>query len=297
MTTPTASRTVFPSEEEARALVLGPDSVVWRNFSDIRLYAGAGYALLLQVAHPTVGSGVRDHSEFRSDPFGRLLRTMDYLNLIVYGGPQAIEVGRRLREMHKPIRGRNADGSRYSALEPEAYAWVHATLFESAMRTRERFVGPLTERERDRFYAEFMPLGRLLGIRAGDIPPDRPAFRDYFDTMVNERLERTDSVDDVLAALAEPTQAPPLPGPIRRAWPLLRVPPAKAVGLATRWLLDPALRQRLGIGWTNQEERESRVLAALSRACGPVLPGRLKTMGPAYLEWRRQEIEAGALGG
>ena len=56
---------------------------------DPRYFFGAGYALLLQVAHPTVGSGVRDHSNFQEDPWGRLMRTTDYLYLLVYGGPAA----------------------------------------------------------------------------------------------------------------------------------------------------------------------------------------------------------------
>lgn len=41
--------------------------------------AASGYALLLQVAHPTVGAGVAEHSNYAQDPFGRLIRTLDYL--------------------------------------------------------------------------------------------------------------------------------------------------------------------------------------------------------------------------
>src|SRR4051794_12169381 len=138
---------LFPSDEEIDEIILGPESLIWRRFSDVRLFFASGYALLLQVAHPTVGSGVRDHSDFAERPWDRLLRTVDYLNLIVYGGPQAAAVGRRLRNMHKSIRGQNPDGTKYSALEPEAYAWVHATLIDGAVRAHERFVAPLTRQE------------------------------------------------------------------------------------------------------------------------------------------------------
>ena len=37
---------------------------------------GAGYALVLQVAHPTVAAGVEEHSRYRQDPWGRLVRTL-----------------------------------------------------------------------------------------------------------------------------------------------------------------------------------------------------------------------------
>ena len=64
--------------EEAAELVPHPGSAVWRHAGDARLLATAGYALLLQVSHPTVGAGVSEHSDFKADPWGRLLRTLDY---------------------------------------------------------------------------------------------------------------------------------------------------------------------------------------------------------------------------
>jgi len=37
---------------------------------------GGGRALLMQVAHPLVVAGVRDHSGYARDPWQRLARTM-----------------------------------------------------------------------------------------------------------------------------------------------------------------------------------------------------------------------------
>ena len=68
------------------------------------------YPLLLQVAHPTVGAGVRDYSDFEQRPWNRLLRTIDYVSLLVYGGRDAIAAGRRLRDVHKRFRGVREDG-------------------------------------------------------------------------------------------------------------------------------------------------------------------------------------------
>ena len=44
---------VLPSEEEIDRIVLPADSPAHQVTGDIRLYLGAGYALLMQVAHPT----------------------------------------------------------------------------------------------------------------------------------------------------------------------------------------------------------------------------------------------------
>lgn len=121
---------LFPKDTEIDRLVVGPESVAWRCTSDVRLNFAVLYPLLLQVAHPTIDAAVGEHSDFEERPWDRLLATADYLNLLVYGGREAVATGRRLRAVHKRFHGKRADGTAYSALEPAAYAWVHATLLE-----------------------------------------------------------------------------------------------------------------------------------------------------------------------
>lgn len=290
------ARPVLPSDEEIDELVLGPGSLVRERFDDPRLFGASGYALLLQVAHPTVGAGVRDHSTFELDPWGRLLRTVDYLYLMTYAGREAAAVGRRLREVHKPIRGANPDGSRYHALEPEAYLWVHATLIEGAIRAHLRFVGPLSTDEIETLYSEYMPLGRLLGIRAEDMPPTWAEFLAYFDDMVENHLVHHETVDRVLRSLREPGRPPQLPAGLERLWRLLRVPPARALRVTTIGLLPGVLRERFGVEWTAMNEVELRAIGAASRAVGPLLPHRVRHIGPDYLRWRADEIARGPLG-
>ena len=163
---------VFPAPEEVAGLVIRPGSITWRRGGDPRMFLVAGYALTLQVAHPTVGSGVRDHSTFEQAPWKRLLATLDYVNLTVYGGEDAAAVGRRLRDYHKAIKGTNPDGSRYHALEPEAYAWVHATLVDGLVSAHQHFGRPMRPDQIERLYREWLGIGRLIGIRPGQLPPD-----------------------------------------------------------------------------------------------------------------------------
>src|SRR5262249_46224497 len=153
-----------PSDDELAALVPGPDSISWRILGDARSLSSAGYALLLQVAHPTVGAGVTEHSNFRADPWGRLWRTPDYVAPTPYAGPErAGATGRTIREMHKQIKGVKPDGTRYHALEPEAYAWVHATLAMAGVEGTRQFVTELRRDQLEAFWAEWRGLGRILG--------------------------------------------------------------------------------------------------------------------------------------
>jgi uncharacterized protein (DUF2236 family) len=287
--------TLFPSDDDAAQLLVGPESVTWRFASDARLYLVMLYPLLLQVAHPTVGAGVNDYSDFEQRPYDRLLRTLDYATLLVYGGPAAIAAGRRLRSMHKGFTGTREDGRRYYALEPEAYAWVHATLIDAYVSGHAHFGRPMRPDQRDRFYREYRGLGRLLGIREHDLPEDWAGFRRYFDTVVEHELERTTAVDRVLKTSRAPVP-PPVPIPAA-LWGALQVPPRHALTIGGLGLLGPSLRARFGAPWTRRDQTEFRALGAATRALTPVLPERLRITGPAQLRVRTRAIARGPLGG
>jgi uncharacterized protein (DUF2236 family) len=283
----------FPADKEIERLVVGEDSVTWRFVSDVRLQLVMLYPLLLQVAHPTVGAGVRDFSDFEQRPWDRLLRTIDYVSLLVYGGDRAPAAGRRLRELHKNFRGVRADGERYSALEPRAYAWVHATLIATYVDGHRHFGRPMRPDQVERFYREYRGLGRLIGVREGDLPRDWAGFREYFDSVVANELARSDSTDRVVRAVRVRIPAPPgVPGAV---WLAARIPTARAIWVGSIGLMAPALRRRLGIRWTPLDRLAFRGLGLMTRSSEPVLPERFKVTGPAHLRWRRQEIADGPL--
>ena len=302
------SSNVLPSDEEIEEIVLREGCYAQRVTGDGRLYLAAGYALLMQVAHPTVGAGVREHSTFEQDPWGRLLRTMDYLYLITLPDREAAAVGRRVRELHKSIKGTKPDGSRYHALEPEAYAWVHATLIEATVRAHREFVAPMSEAQAEAFYADWMPLGRLLGVRERDLPETWAEFGDYFRTMSDERLERNETVDAVIRTLAA-RKPPPIPV-IRGMWPLLRLAPARAMRLST---VGPAQRAAAGELWSRMDAqrrpsvpthgphipRDDAAAAQATdryRSPAPALAGRGDQRGAARC-WGRQQLgRRGGLG-
>jgi uncharacterized protein (DUF2236 family) len=273
--------------------LVGRESVTWRFTSDARLNLVMLYPLLLQVAHPTVGAGVRDHSDFEQRPWGRLMRTVDYVNVLVYGGRDAVTAGRRLRELHRAFRGVRADGARYSALEPAAYAWVHATLIDTYVRGHAHFGRPMRPDQIERFYREYRGLGRLIGVRERDLPDDWAGFQAYFDAVVETELERNESTDRVLRSMRGAAPPAPLPDII---WRAARIPAARIVWLGGAGLMSQGLRRRLGIRWTPLDEAAFWAIGAATRACGPVMPERLRITGPGRLRWRHDAIAAGPLG-
>jgi uncharacterized protein (DUF2236 family) len=284
---------VLPAPEEFQSLVPRRDGPVWRAASDVRILSTSGYALLLQVAHPTVGAGVGEHSGFQADPWGRLLRTLDYVHGSIYGGPElAGEIGRRVRAMHKGIKGVKPDGERYHALEPTAYAWVHATLASAMVEGHRVYADGMTAAEAEAFWEEWRDVGRLIGVRPRDLPERWAEFPDYFHAMIETELEDNPTVHMVLDTLAEP--APPtIPGVPPRLWTIMRRPMAGQLRLATVGMLPPLLRHKLNLPWSRNDAVAYRAYTAASRASSPVIRGPLREFGPHYVRWRHAALQRG----
>lgn len=285
--------TVLPDPSEYAALTPAPGSPVWRAFNDVRLLSTSGYATLLQVAHPTVGHGVHQYSSFTKDPWGRLLRTLDYVHGTIYGGPElAGSIGKRVRELHRTIKGTKPDGERYSAMEPDAFAWVHATLAAAVVQGHDEFVAPMPRHEIDAFWTQWRDVGRLVGVRDRDLPDDWEGFRAYFDGVVASELEWTPAVPEVIATLSA-ARPPNVPGLHPALWRVLRAPMGRQLHVQTLGLLPADLRRRLGLPFSSRDQRTFDRLAAVSRRAGPLVRGPLREFGPSYVRWRRKALARG----
>jgi uncharacterized protein (DUF2236 family) len=272
-------------------------TIVQRRASDVRLFGVAGYALTLQVAHPTIAAGVRDHSGFATDPWGRFFRTTDYLTLLIYGSPETTRsVSKRLRAMHAAIRGTAPDGVRYDALEPSAYAWVHGTLAEAIVRGHDLFGTPLTASQREDFWGEWRSLGGVLGIAGTDMPPTWTAFQDHLSYMTEEVLEDNDVIHAVLRTADRAVGGSPWGWLDDRLWALAGVPLAHYGRFLSIGTTPEALRRRLGLPWSAVEDAAFSVVAAAHRATTPALPRHLRCAGPMVLQLRRREIGRGPFG-
>jgi uncharacterized protein (DUF2236 family) len=251
----------------------------------------AGRALLLQVAHPTIGAGVRDFSEFRNDPWGRLDRTVGSLLIQLFGGPDSVLEARRLRDLHRSITGTGFDGAPYRALEPEAYAWVHIANADTVL-TFHALMGPtLGPAERERYWADWRQAGRLLGIASRHLPPDTAALAAHVDEMVATTLRDNETVRTLLEALTlhdVPAPSPVFPGLL---WDVLRPVGRSLLHDATVGTLPPALRTALHLEWTDAAQRRLERTCALVRTTHR-LPDRVVHY-PLALRARRSAIAGG----
>lgn len=241
--------------------LLGPDTVSWRVNREGVVLAGGGRALLLQVAHPQVAAGVEQHSNYQSDPWGRLFRTLDTTFKITFGDAATAErAGARLRGRHGTVRGTDDTGAPYDARDPALLLWVWATLVETTVVVYGRCVAPISRADRERHYEEQQLFALACGIPDGYWPEDLAAFEDYYATMLADELRVTPAAQAVAQAIAHPS----VPGPLR---------PAMAPNtLLTAGLLPPDLRAAYGFEWSARRERLLELALAGLRLGGRATP-------------------------
>ncbi|MFC5799995.1 oxygenase MpaB family protein [Streptomyces formicae] len=263
-----------------------PGGVLWSVAGDIRALLMLPAALTMQVAHPAVGAGVDQYSVFRTDPWGRGERSVRSLLTWVYGGDAAAEEGRRLRQLHRTIQGTDTRGRPYHALTPEYYAWVHATgfpVYRHGIRCLYR--RPLTGSQERQLYAEWLRVGRVLGIHDRDMPQTIEEFWPYYRKVLDQELEATDVVRELIATdrpLPPPALGPlPLRLLLRVCWPLVLPPFAHLRRFLTIGLMPPDARAAIGLPWTDRQERRLRRFGRVAATVVPLLPERLRYLPPA----------------
>lgn len=257
----------------ARPIVRG--TAAWKYFGDFRDALLAEQVLVLQVAHPVVAAGVRDHSDYTSEPWTRLMRTVASLSIYVYGGVAGARVeAARLRSLHRTFTG-VANGRRYSALDPAAYAWVHATLVKAPVDAQRFFGRPLSTSELSEYYAQMCGIGRLLGVREGDLPPDWAAFERYYDETV-AGFETNPTIETLLETIR--TVAKPVKWLPDAWWGRLR----RGQMFLVQATLPPSLRKSLGLQWTEEDQRRFERFAACVRAVSTPVPAAART---APMRW------------
>ena len=113
----------------------GPESDVWKVHGSLSTLVGGVRALLMQAAYPAALAGVAQHSQYDTDPLGRLERTTRWLTITSFGSTEAIErEASRVRQMHKRVNGTYQDEvaiHSYSAEQERHLLWVHCAFTDS----------------------------------------------------------------------------------------------------------------------------------------------------------------------
>lgn len=234
--------------------------------SDASMFVGGLRALLLQSLHPLAMAGVAQHSDYRTDPWGRLQRTADFLAATTFGpADEAQRAIDTVKRVHQRVVGTAADGRPYSANDPHLLKWVHLAELDSFLAAHDAYGHVhLDESGRDGYVADMATVAEALGVV--DAPRSVQQLQDQLRSYRPE-LRSTPEARDVARYLLV---TPPMPLIVRPAYGLLG---AAAVGLLPLWA-----RRSLRLPWFPVAERlavrpaATAMVTALRWAMAPQAP-------------------------
>jgi uncharacterized protein (DUF2236 family) len=161
----------------------GPDRPIRRVHGDAAMFVGGLRALLLQSLHPQAMIAVAQHSDYRTDPWGRLQRTSTFLAATTFGAADdAQRAVDHVRHVHQFVTGTDPDGRPYRADDPHLLRWVHVAETDSFLRCHQRYgARPLDPAGCDGYVADTARIALALGVE--DPPQTRAelaeALRSY----------------------------------------------------------------------------------------------------------------------
>lgn len=255
--------------------VFGPDSITWRVNRESALFLAAGRAALLQLAHPWVATAIKQHSSVLNSPIARFHNTFRIVFTTIFGSKdQAFAAARSLHELHTHIRGElpspiagYIEGSRYEANYVPALRWVYATLIESAILAYEVVQPPLTQAEREAYFAESKKSASLFGIPAAELPLDWASFLAYINGMCASNALGVDSSSRAMAQSL-----------LRGAGSWIR-PPLWYRALTTEWM-PPRFRDEFALPFANAEQESAQRARRWLPRVYRKLPSDLRFVGP-----------------
>ncbi len=185
------------TQPRGEGALLPPDSLTWRIFKNpISLLVGGIAAVILELAEPSVRTGVWEHSSFAQDPMRRLQRTGLAAMVTVYGARSIAEpMIARIVDRHSRVEGRTPGGVPYRANDPRLLNWVQATASFGFTEAYSRYVSPLASRELDLLYREGATASMLYG--APNSPRSYAELRALFGSM-RDHLEPSPIVFEFL---------------------------------------------------------------------------------------------------
>jgi uncharacterized protein (DUF2236 family) len=255
--------------------VYADDAIIRRVYREHVMVLAGPRALLMQAAHPVAWAGFYAQTASKDEPYERLQRTAQIVELVTFGPrAEAERATRRVRSMHKKVRGelyeaagRFPAGTPYAADDPELLLWILATLVDSGMTVYQRYVRQLTPGEREGLWQDYRIFGRMFGLPDEAMPASYADFRRYMRRMLDgDDLFVT---DEARTTAREIVMRPPVPLAAR---PLVELAKFVTVGL-----LPARIRSQYGFSWD-----PARGLVLLGhteyarRLLVPLLPGRLR---------------------
>lgn len=270
---------------------LGPDSLTWKYFGDLRTGMLGIWIGAIQNMYPQIGAGVEDHSILLREPLQRVARSVYPIMGVVYDGDRARLTGAQIKGYHSTIKGVDGEGRKYHALDPETFYWAHATFFMLIIKVAEYFCGGLTEAEKRQLFDEHVQWYRMYGMSMRPVPKTWEEFQDYWARVCSDELEINQATLDIFRIRIPKPKFVPMPTPV---WDQLFRPVVAGQRWIAAGLFDPAVREKAGMRWTPGDEALLRLFGKMVEVAFLVVPDEIRLHPRALSAYRRAAGEESA---
>ena len=278
-------------EKPAQPSPLGPDSLTWKYFGDLRTGMMGVWIGAIQNMYPELGAGVEQHSILLREPLQRVARSVYPIMGVVYDGKRASQTGEQIKRYHHTIKGVDANGHRYHALNPETFYWAHATFFMLVIKVAEYFCGGLTEAEKRQLFDEHVQWYRMYGMSMRPVPRSWEDFQEYWQRVCRDELEINQATLDIFQIRIPKPKFVLMPTPL---WDQLLKPLVAGQRWIAAGLFEPAVREKAGMRWTPGDEVVLRLFGKLVELAFMAVPDEIRLHPRALAAYRRT---AGRVGG
>lgn len=212
--------------------LFGPNSISWKVWSHPAAFIGLTRSFYIEVlASIDAAAALSDRATYKSDPIGRLSRTMTYFLTVIFADTETVsKANQRLFKLHSHIKGDiPLTGQQYSALDPLLVVGTHLITWHSVYYAYEKLVGKLPAKEEAQFFRESVQYlislqevypnlsietvkesARKHGYameKIGDLtdfPQTRQEFRAYIQ-LTNSKAAITQQTRDIINILLDPS--------------------------------------------------------------------------------------------
>lgn len=188
----------------------GPESDTWKVHGSLSTLVGGVRALLMQAAYPAALAGVAQHSQYDTDPLGRLERTTRWLTITSFGSTEAIErEASRVRELHKRVVGTYSDDGvqarHYSAEQERHLLWVHCAFTDSFLATYRALNLPGSVEVKD-YAKEWSKSAQPLGLKHA--PQSDAELQATLDDFLNNEIKALSMTPEIVKFIIHPPFSP-----------------------------------------------------------------------------------------
>lgn len=240
--------------------------------------AGGGANIIMQLALPAVGYGVKesrvDSGAVFKHPIKRARTTFTYLAVAFLGTTEEkLAYRKAVSRMHAKVYSTESSPVKYRGLDGNLQLWVAACLFWGVLDTLEKFRGEVPPEKAAELMALAQPLATTLQVRPEQWPADIPAFKAYWENEIL-KLQIDDTIRDFLHSLIE----------LKFLHPSVSLLLGPAYRFVTTGFLPPRIREEMHLEWSDTHQNAFDLMIKTIAFANKPLPRVVRQM-PLYVVW------------